>query len=541
MKKLVQQFAALGKTFYKSIGKYPLEALLGLIFFLIFLFGEQIDKALEGTDLFNLFLWFFPLYVLLFTIHRLSKSYPSLKILYVITSLLWIPLMLWCTIRPGAPMAIAWLIAACLLAIGERAKDNDSFGRDIIHTLLGIAVSMIIGIILAGAVCAILASVNFLFKLELSDMWFTTPIAFTAFFISPLLCCLIVGETTPHGKRDGALAVIVDYILSPALVIYSLVLYAYTLLIVIRWELPDGGVAYMVLAFLCISMACYLFRYLLQKRHFEWFYQYFPFIAAVPIALLWVGVFRRIGEYGITEARFYLFILMILVTVFILMLLGPRSRKFQLMTFILAVTAAIFTYIPGIRAKDFGIRSQRARLENLLPGILENGQFPERFDYSALAADKEQSKVLLSAWSSWDYLRSEMDPSEFESTYGPYGSFDLDSWRLENEAKGAENEYSDYSSVILTGPVDLGAYTILLSPESYFGISDDGNYIIYTDRNRTQTLLTCPFKERIEAMDEDTPPERILIYKNERYMAVFSDVYISEDYYPGTVNLFMKP
>ena len=37
---------------------------------------------------------------------------------------------------------------------------------------------------------------------------------------------------------------------------------------------------------------------LLSTRHFDWFYRYFPYVALGPLVLLWVGVVRRVGEYG---------------------------------------------------------------------------------------------------------------------------------------------------------------------------------------------------------------------------------------------------
>ena len=53
---------------------------------------------------------------------------------------------------------------------------------------------------------------------------------------------------------------------------------------------------------------------------FDWFYKAFPYIALAPLVLLWVGAFRRVGEYGLTEARVFLLAGAFLLTLFDLML-----------------------------------------------------------------------------------------------------------------------------------------------------------------------------------------------------------------------------
>ncbi len=153
---------------------------------------------------------------------------------------------------------------------------------------------------------------------------------FLAFVVTPLLCCALVSKEST-GKGDAALRVIVDYILSPALVAYAVILLLYIVRILIRWELPDGGVAYMVLGFLSASLLCHLLRMQIpeNQRHFEWFYRPFPYIALAPLVLLWIGAVRRVGEYGITGPRFYLVVLAAVVSLFVLRLFRERPYGFR--------------------------------------------------------------------------------------------------------------------------------------------------------------------------------------------------------------------
>lgn len=73
---------------------------------------------------------------------------------------------------------------------------------------------------------ALIASVNFLFALNLSDQWTEYSLMFLAFVVTPLLCCALVSKEST-GKGKTVLRVIVDYILSPALVAYAVMLFLY--------------------------------------------------------------------------------------------------------------------------------------------------------------------------------------------------------------------------------------------------------------------------------------------------------------------------
>ena len=410
MGKLKDRIAALGRGLAGSVRDYPLEMLLGLVYFVVYVFDGTISAKIPGSDPGHLLSWFFPHYVLLFTLHRFSRGRTVVRYLYILSWFLWIPLLLWGHGRWGWAVGISDLLAVILLILGDRRMDDKAYGGHILRTMGKVAAGFLTGGLLILIVSAVLHSVNFLFALHLRDEWFTWPVVFIALVILPLLCChFLAGHPAggiPAEPADGApaepadetpaepaggvpkhagalpgpsrtdflsrlLAIAIDYILSPALVIYTLILYVYIFLILINWTLPEGGVAYLVLSFLVVGLVCHLLRLQVEKRHFEWFYKAFPAIAVAPLVLLWVGIIRRVGEYGFTETRIYLAALAALVTVFVGMLVSRRSRRFQLMTLILAGAAVLLTFIPGIRARDFGLRSQQARLERLLPLVLE--------------------------------------------------------------------------------------------------------------------------------------------------------------------------
>lgn len=519
MSNIADLFRKPWQGFVSSIREFPLEALLGLTYFVLFISGNKIGASLDGTEPFNLIWWFFPQYVLVYTFHRLSERKPVLKVLYVLSWFLWIPFLLWCTKVSGWSIGIAYVIAVILLIIGKEPLENEPYGRNILDTVINVAVGFIIGFLLLIILDAIIASVSFLFDLGLEGKWFSYPFAFIVFVIIPLLCCSFVTRRAYKEDNGKILQIAVGYILSPALVIYAAILFIYIIRILLRWELPNGGVAYLVASFIAVALICHLLRLQTKKRPFEWFYKAFPIIAIAPLILLWIGIFRRVGEYGLTEARFYLILLSALLTIFTAMLVKDKTRNFQLMTLILAISAILFTYIPGIRAKDFGIRSQKARLEKALPNVLESGKLPETVDYEAIKADPKLKESWMAVDGAYNYLKKNMPPKKFKAIQSELGDYQFRTWELEEKPESA---VAGWSISDIAGPIDLGEYNLLLPQSEYHYYEDSTVAIFYKDKSRTEELLRCEIRKALDSQDE--PALGKLVYKNEDYMAVFDRI-----------------
>ena len=95
MSKTMEIVRKLWEGFVKSIREFPLEALLGVTYFLIFIFESRVSGVFGKSDIYYLFFWFFPQYVLLFTLHKLSRKHLIFRVLYCLSWFLWIPLLIW--------------------------------------------------------------------------------------------------------------------------------------------------------------------------------------------------------------------------------------------------------------------------------------------------------------------------------------------------------------------------------------------------------------------------------------------------------------
>jgi hypothetical protein len=464
--------------------------------------------------------------VLSFCLHRISdrKGTIGWKVCYYASALLWIPLYFWRPELGEAGIVVIYMISFILLFATGGRQDNEQYATTILHCLVKGCAAVLVAGVLSLAVLAIIASVDFLFlSRSLAEKWYVYPQLLVWLLIAPMLCCAFVSEAQAQWKDRRFLTLVVEYVLTPALLIYSVILYAYMLRILIQWKLPDGGVAYLVGGFIGVALVCRLLQALVTKPHFEWFYRYFPYVAIGPLVLLWIGIARRVGEYGLTEMRVYLVAVSLLLTMFTVLLLWPRNRSFFRMSLALGGLAAILTFIPGIRAHDLGLRDQRARLEKVLPDLLVDGKFPEDAPYTAIADSYDLRRKWDSASSAINYLRKELGADNFEEMYGRYGEFtyypymiDFDSVAAEAaEAAVAVDKVKTYK---LNTPVTLDGYTLLL-PEDAYHYYEDSSVVVFYENDSEKELLRC---EIVARLDSDNPDK--LVYQNEKYLAVFDSI-----------------
>lgn len=519
------RLSAIWRGLLGSFRDFPVEAFISLAAFTLTLLSNE--KVIETS--FPL-VYFFPLLVLSFCLHRISDRKGTLvwKVCYLASALFWIPLYFWRPELGEAGIVVIYMISFILLFATGGRQDNEQYATTILHCLVKGCAAVLVAGVLSLAVLAIIASVDFLFlSRSLAEKWYVYPQLLVWLLIAPMLCCAFVSETPAQWKDRRILTLVVEYVLTPALLIYSVILYAYMLRILIQWKLPDGGVAYLVGGFIGVALVCRLLQALVTKPHFKWFYRYFPYVAIGPLVLLWIGIARRVGEYGLTEMRVYLVAVSLLLTMFTVLLLWPRNRSFFRMSLALGGLAAILTFIPGIRAHDLGLRDQRARLEKVLPDLLVDGKFPEDAPYTAIADSYDLRRKWDSASSAINYLRKELGADNFEEMYGRYGEFtyypymiDFDSVVAEAVDKAVAAEAVDkVKTYKLNTPVSLDGYTLLLPEDAYHYYEDSSVVVFYENDSREKELLRC---EIVARFDSDNPDK--LVYQNEKYLAVFDSI-----------------
>lgn len=232
----------------------------------------------------------------------------------------------------------------------------------ILFTILA-AVGLYVGIL------AISTSINSLFGLRTSAVYLYGFFVIATFF-SPILAMTgIPVNFHEEEERDCPKYIrIMPYIDIPLLCLYATILYVYTAQILVNWNLPKGGVAYMVSAFGCIGIIAYLASYPLHQNPgiINLFARYFFKILFVPLALLAVSIGQRIDEYGITEQRYTIVLCLIwlmLAAVTTLIQSRDKAPKIIFSSIVFLLLAASFG---PWGASNVSANSQLHRLQAIL-------------------------------------------------------------------------------------------------------------------------------------------------------------------------------
>lgn len=512
----------------RSPKEFPVEAAMGLAFFgIAFWHTEKLayDSAagcmVSGVNADILWL-FVPLVVLTFWLGKVNRW------AYVASGFLFLPLMA-LNLKPflwTCGFAFTYVLAAILLVVGIRKMDNRRFAAHALHVVTQLFFGLVISGLLYAAALAILSSFFYIFGIDHSFKVYQHIFQFIAFFIAPQVCCTLIsqGEAEDGGSEPAkVLRLILNFILSPAIIVYTVILYAYFIKIVFTWDLPKGGVAWMVMGFVTATLIGCLAQYVLKRRYFDWFYRHLTWITLPPLILYWVGSIYRIRLYSFTESRFYLLVAGVLMTLFVVMLLWRRTRRFQWMALILGAVIIIFTYIPGISAKSIGFRCQVERLKDIAQELklvdAKTGKFVEEIDMPRIQRDSLLCERYQEACSIISYVQDDMGYKDFETHYGRWDK---------NEYQFRFERQSDFTtrSVERTHPVNLGEYTILLPSE---GLQCDYVNGVMTVYDRDKRLIEYP----IGSMVHDNPkllshPESLLNYRNDSLLMVFDYIVVDD-------------
>ena len=293
----------------RSPREFPVEAFMGLAFFAIAAWNtgyaqwdEALHQMVSGVNE-DILMLFVPLLVLTFWLHKVNRW------AYVVSGFLFLPLMA-LNLKPFLMtygFGFTYVLAAILLLVGVKRMDNRSFAAHALHVVTQLFFGLVIAGIITAALYAIFGSFFYIFGIKEPDNFYIYLWEFVWFFIAPQVCCTLITQDEDEVNEPArVLQLILNFILSPAIIIYTVILYAYFIRIVLEWDLPKGGVAWLVMGFVTVAMAGRLMQYVLKQHYYDWFYRNFTWIAIPPLILYWVGSIYRIRLYSFTESRFYL-------------------------------------------------------------------------------------------------------------------------------------------------------------------------------------------------------------------------------------------
>ncbi len=287
------------------------------------------------------YLWWLPYAATAFVPGVVAWSHTSA---YVVTNIALLPLLL-----------IAFRLQ----------RDNERFVDEAAHTALAAVTGIAFAAVIQLLFWLIYISIVYIFDLhEIRHMGvYSSAVSFVV--LAPAIFFAVKDNTrlgADAASRTGDM--LLNFIITPALLIYNVILYIYTAKILLTWSLPKGGIANMIFAFTMTAVAVKALQQFVARRLYDRYFDHFSIIAAPLVILFWVGSLRRVAEYGLTEWRFYMILCGIIMTVCIALFLSRRTGRY----IAVALTAfALFfcsAYIPPLKAENVAMRSQIRRARN---------------------------------------------------------------------------------------------------------------------------------------------------------------------------------
>jgi hypothetical protein len=197
-----------------------------------------------------------------------------------------------------------------------------------------------------------------------------------------------------------SLKIFVQYILTPLVIIYLIILYAYVAKIVMQWSWPKGWVSKLILGFSATGILSLLLLYPVREhKEYKWVqlaWHWF-FVILIPlIIMLPLAVWRRTSQYGVTEGRYLAVTLAICLALLTVYFILSKAKNIKVIPALLCLITLFVSY-GSWSVFAASEKSQIGRLEKLLTAhnILIDGKI-RKADKSITTEDAVQISSIIS-------------------------------------------------------------------------------------------------------------------------------------------------
>lgn len=147
-----------------------------------------------------------------------------------------------------------------------------------------------------------------------------------------------------------SLKTIVYNILVPLTLLYIFIIYLYAFKIIIMWTLPKGYLGWTISSLNFLGIFCMIMLHPNRGKHkLRWvqFFEKYYYIINLPLlGMLFLGIFTRINDYGMTEFRYFLIVLSIWSTFISIFYIVSRSEQIKIIPISLSVLLIFTTFGP---------------------------------------------------------------------------------------------------------------------------------------------------------------------------------------------------
>ena len=281
-------------------------------------------------------------------------------------------------------------------------KNNQGFTYRNFTNLFHLGLATMVWLLVFGLVAAILFTITTLFNVEFSDSFYQHFYTSLGIFTQPLFFLVFEQrQAKSEMTLDRISEILVNFVLASALMIFTVLLYAYVVRIIFEGVLPKGMLANITLPYLLGGLGVYALRSICAKARWETFFKFYPYLAIVPIVLLWLAIDRRISAYAWTEPRIYLVALATAITIAYAILIVPKARQYRLISGVVMVAIFAMTWV--VKPQEIAYQSQTARFQQLLKKLnLSDGSGKIRDDVDFVERLENMPKSELKDWKELD-------------------------------------------------------------------------------------------------------------------------------------------
>ncbi len=578
--KFEEKFKNLFPDMKKGIGRFPVTVVFSLILFIVAIFTIESDfYILPEEDLWIKYLIIaIPLSA---SVELVREKYLENKRsnFFRITSFFGIFLFIFLlkiffknhfateTINITATILIFYVLFY-LIPIIYRNEDKEKYLQSVVGNqmiTIGFSIVLFLGLsAIVGTIDVLL--INLPNTIYFDNFVFSASVFGVIFFVSRLKG---KDESLENYSLPKIVEVLICYILIPLILIYTTILYLYFAKIIFTLKMPKGVVSHLVLWYTTFSLFIIIMATpITYKNKFAKFYKkYFPLISIPLILLALFSINERIFQYGVTENR-YLVVILILWLLFNMIFIIKADVKWVLISFIFAVLVAIFS---PFNLVNVSINSQNKRLERILKknGIIQNKKFINKnnelsqrtkneimsiIDYFYNNASEIKRKKIKILEKTYEKPEDFMKVIGVNDSWKSYENIDIQEKNIVSDIalktdddieitkiKGYDYLIYDFSvsyplDTNETKEINNSGYKIILKNENLTIKNIQKNIeILNINLNKIANEIYLKIKEKAKRQNQSYVklPENDLTYlsetKNSKYKIVFYEIHLSED------------
>lgn len=263
------------------------------------------------------------------------------------------------------------LIAALVVGTSFVGKFNyhKDFVAYVAKILRAFIISNIYSFIVFVGISGIIFALNSLFKFNFGSSVYLR-VAIFSFILFNVVTFFSdfpkVRDSFTDYKYPKAFRILLVYIITPIVIIYTAILLAYFVKILVLWQIPNNLIVNLVIWFASFSIVYLFFLSRVETITFiNKFKIVFPFTLFPLLGMMFFAIYLRIKEYGMTENRYIVIAVGLWIFLSLIYYIFYRENSNISIPIFLSVIILI-TGLGPASATSLSIRSQNARFEKLL-------------------------------------------------------------------------------------------------------------------------------------------------------------------------------